>query len=80
MKTKFKHIYFKKIEQKAKTSMWICSHNISHLELGIIEWYAPWRQYVFYPSDGTLFSGGCLDDIIAFMKDLRAHELAERKK
>jgi hypothetical protein len=31
--------------------------------LGRISWYSSWRQYVFVPSEGTLYSSGCLADI-----------------
>ena len=42
-------------------------------QLGQIRWYAPWRQYVLYPSPQTLFNGRCLADItsqlVAMMDD-----------
>lgn len=36
--------------------------------LGHIRWFAPWRQYVFYPSIDTLYSVGCLRDIAKFIE------------
>lgn len=80
LKTEFKHIYFEKIEQKPKTSVWICMNKNYQHELGTVEYYAAWRQYVFCPYDETQFSGGCLNDVEVFMKELRAHELETRKK
>lgn len=79
MKTKFKHIYFEKISDSGKTSQWECYNNSSHDLLGNVEWYTRWRQYCFCPEGYiTIFSGGCLDDISAFMKDLRKTELEAR--
>lgn len=40
--------------------------------LGIIKWYSPWRQYVFYPAESTLFSSGCLQEISNFISALMA--------
>ena len=31
--------------------------------LGIIAWYAAWRQFSFFPEDYTVWSAGCLADI-----------------
>ncbi len=80
LKTKFKHIHFKKAKDTRKTSIWGCYNNTSLTLLGGIQWYSSWRQYCFFPSNETVFSGGCLEDITTFMKELRAFELEERKK
>jgi len=34
--------------------------------LGQIRWYAQWRQYAFYPAEGTVFEKTCLGDIQQF--------------
>jgi hypothetical protein len=31
--------------------------------LGVIKWFARWRQYAFFPESGTLFNEECLQDI-----------------
>ncbi len=80
LKTEFKYIYFEKVSNSDKTSLWACYNNSSHDSLGDIYWYSRWRQYCFFPNFDTVFSGGCLDDITAFMKELRKFELEERKK
>lgn len=41
-------------------------------ELGEINWYAPWRRYVFLPNANTLFDAGCLREIVAFLDRLMA--------
>jgi hypothetical protein len=44
--------------------------------LGVIGWYGPWRQYVFTPAPGTLYSKGCLADIETTIQSL----MDDRKK
>jgi len=38
--------------------------------LGEVKWYAPWRQYSFFPEDECIFSKGCMNDINDFMTEL----------
>ena len=67
MKTKYKFIYFEQIEK----SSWVCKNTKANNILGQIEWYPKWKQYVFTQFDeGIIFSIGCLEDIIDFMKQL----------
>jgi hypothetical protein len=40
--------------------------------LGEIKWFGRWRQYVFYPAFGTVYSAGCLEDIRDFIVGLKA--------
>jgi len=35
--------------------------------LGQIRYYAQWRQYGFYPNDGTVYEKNCLNDITKFV-------------
>ena len=35
----------------------------SNVLLGVISWYAPWRQYTFRPESGTIFNPDCLAQI-----------------
>lgn len=39
--------------------------------LGEIKWECGWRQYVFMPSMDTIFSVGCMQDIISFISELQ---------
>lgn len=41
-------------------------------QLGIICWHGPWRQYVFWPAEGTYWSVGCLADVQEFIAGLMA--------
>ena len=40
------------------------SHGI--INLGQVRWYAQWRQYAFYPIEGSVFEKTCLGDIQQF--------------
>ncbi len=40
-------------------------------ELGLIEYYPRWQEYVFRPNPGTIFSQDCLDDISDFIRNLK---------
>jgi hypothetical protein len=53
-----------------KTEIWGIESRRSGDLLGIIQWYGPWRQYVFFPSEETLFNSGCLMDIREFISTL----------
>jgi hypothetical protein len=78
MKTEFKYIAFKILEEKPKTKVWLCYNKKSSANLGVIKWYTPWRQYCFCPKYNdsfisthyTVYSAGCLNDISEFIKSL----------
>jgi len=71
MKVAYKYIYFIKIENKPKTSVWHCLSQSSHAVLGVVKWYGPWRQYCFFPEPDTIFNVGCHKDIDDFIGQLR---------
>ena len=75
MKTDYEFIYFVKVEDKPKTSVWDC-RSIEHIILGQVKWYSHWRQYCFYPDADTIFHGGCMQDICHFIGQLKE----ERKR
>jgi|GEM_PF-3790331 len=37
------------------------------VKLGQIRYYAHWRQYAFYPEDGTVYEKTCLTEITKFV-------------
>jgi hypothetical protein len=39
--------------------------------LGWIQYYEPWKQFVLSPETGTIFSTGCLQDIITFIDQIK---------
>lgn len=66
----YKYINFKLIEKKSKTYVYYCYNNKSNINIGVIRWYGPWRQYCYFPGEYTIFSKGCLEDIISFICEL----------
>jgi len=76
----YEYIYFQiePPQNKKKTRIWKCHNKSSGDVLGVAKWYGPWRQYCFYPNDGTIFNGGCLDNIKSFVT--MATTMHKRKK
>lgn len=74
--TYYKYIHFVLTGAKVKTKIWECRNNKGRHELGVVKWYAPWRQYCFMPVDSlTVFNGGCLSDIVDFLSKVNgAHK------
>lgn len=66
-----KYLEFSLIERKPKTKVIGVWSKKSANRLGVIKWYGPWRQYVFFPDLGTLFNAECLNDIQSYIKGLR---------
>jgi hypothetical protein len=59
----YKHIHFTKEEEG-----WACRNNRSSEQLGVVKWYAPWRQYCYHPTIQAVYSQSCLDDISDFLE------------
>lgn len=67
------------IEKKPKTNVYaIVSARDSDIDLGVVSWYGPWRQYCFSPDNDTVFSLGCMNDIILFIKELMDERKLQR--
>ena len=47
-----------------------------YADLGEIKWYGPWRKYAFFPNEGTLYDGKCLNEITTFLEKI----MLERKQ
>lgn len=56
--------------QPRKTGVWMCFSKRTGDELGLVQWYAPWRRYCYYPTTHTVYSDGCLTDIADFIDRL----------
>jgi hypothetical protein len=50
-----------------KTGIWHVYSNVRDTFLGVIQWHAPWRRYVFCPAESCSFDAGCLTDITNFI-------------
>lgn len=70
MRTKYKYIHFEKLLDAKSRTYWFCKNNKSKRGLGIVEYYKPWRQYVFEAYGDCVFNIDCLNDIVDFMKQL----------
>lgn len=67
MKTKYKYIHFEKARD-----LWECRDNKTRTGLGWLEFYEPWKQWVFtVAATSIVFSADCLADIQDFMKGLK---------
>lgn len=66
-----KYLIFDLIEEKKKTKVYAVISKKHNYELGIIKWYANWRQYSFFPGNDTIFNSECLNDIKIFLLELK---------
>lgn len=74
-----KYIYFEVIEEKPKTKVWAIFDKTCLSQQGIIKWYGSWRQYCFFPEVETVWSTGCLQDVIDFIEKEKRTRQALRK-
>ena len=51
-----------------KTDIWAIRSVSSSEVLGEIKWFGRWRQYVFFPVDGTIWNPDCLDAVSTFVR------------
>ena len=70
MKTKYKHIHFAEAMISGVNKTYWCKNNKTDGILGLVEYYPPWRKYVFSTDGDCVFDISCLADIIDFMKQL----------
>lgn len=75
IKVKYEFIHFVQIGQTPKTSIWDCCNTRSDRTLGQIRWYPQWRQYTFMVEQDSVYSVGCLRDVIEFIEQLKAYKL-----
>lgn len=84
MKCKYEYIYFcRAIKQNPKTWIYYVRTDTKKgigFFLGTVKWYAQWRQYAFYPAEGTVFEKTCLRDIKDFCIDLNERQQLKRCK
>lgn len=70
------YLEFELIEKKPKTNVYSINSIASGFKLGIVKWFSSWRQYCFFPNEGTVFDQRCMKDIRDFMQKL----MSDRKK
>lgn len=54
-----------------KTEVWRIYSKRSGDLLGTIKWFGRWRQYAFFPEEGTIWNNDCLATVHIFVTDLR---------
>lgn len=79
MRLETKWLRFELVRQirPRKTSIWVVYAKEGGAELGRIEWYGAWRQYVFYPAASCLFNRTCLRDLAQFLDDAMAQRVVQ---
>lgn len=65
-----KYLTFNLFEKKEKTNVYEVISYLHGDQLGIIKWFGRWRQYAFFPHQGTAWNKECLRDIILFIQTL----------
>ena len=85
MRLNYKYIHFvRAIKQNPKTWIYYVRAN-PHSKgaydfLGTIKWFPHWRQYGFYPEQGTVFEKTCLKDITEVCIELNERQSLRNKK
>lgn len=74
-----KWISFKEAEFKGKTKLFFVFAKNDNSLIGQVKWYAPWRQYGFFPGPGTVYERQCLLDITRFIQNLMNERKLQRK-
>lgn len=64
------YLNFNCVGHKPKTDVYEVSSKSDDSVLGTIKWYAPWRQYCFFPTEDKVFSRGCLNQVNEFIDKL----------
>ena len=64
-----KYLDFVELAPKPKTKVWLVQSKSDEFGLGEIKWYANWRQYCFFPTNDSVWSVGCLEDIKRFISE-----------
>lgn len=58
------YLRFKTFDSPSKKTKIVDVISINHGNiLGSIRWYGQWRQYAFYPNEGTIWNRDCMQEI-----------------
>jgi hypothetical protein len=81
IKTEYEYIAFVEVPcDNRKTKIFNCVAKNGMIPLGKVSWYAGWRNYCFFPEAKTVYSAGCMKDIIDFIGQLKfEHDNIGRK-
>jgi hypothetical protein len=71
----YEYITVKKIKiDNRKTGVYAIINKKHESIIGYIKWLGSWRQYCFYPKTDTVYSVGCLNDIIDFINRVKENK------
>ena len=62
-----------------RTKVWCIRNLRSDDALGVIKWHGAWRSYCFFPARETVFSAGCMGDLIRFISEANGEQHAKWK-
>ena len=72
-----KYLTAKLLEKKPKTKIYGIYDKEETL-LGKVKYYAPWRQYCFFPESEVWFSYACMLEVLTFLADLKEGTVDEK--
>lgn len=67
-------------QDKRTTEVYTVVNALRGITTGAIGWERRWRQYCFYPEDDTVFSAGCLGEVVTFLEGLQRSWRIARKE
>lgn len=71
MKMRYRYIHFIETHPLPKTSVYLCLNNASEKMIAVVKWHSSFHGYSFFPEFDTVYSFGCLQDIVHFLNQLR---------
>ena len=74
------YVRFEVVHELPKTNVYAVVSRSSTDGLGFIKWYAPWRQYCFFPHSETVWAKNCLNEVNIFIEELMNERRATRTK
>ena len=75
-----KYLQFIIKEYKPKTKVIAVVNKTHQEEIGVLRWYAQWRQYCFFPHHNTIWNKNCLNDVNEMITELTPVRPKPRQK
>lgn len=78
---KYEHfdVYLEPKVAGRKTPSYRLINRTAQTSLGVVEWYGPWRQFCFFPSCDSVWSGSCLEAVRDFILKAKRDYLKAKK-
>ncbi len=64
------YLNFVLVHDTDKTKIFSVNSARHEIRLGVIFWYAPWRQYTIEPEPDTVWNKDCLREVAGFLEQL----------